>query len=47
MAGFAHLGMLPLVLDVEALRVSIEDQSPPILVAGDGTFGGSLKLADE
>jgi hypothetical protein len=39
--------MLPLVLDVEALRVRIEDQPPPILVVCDKAFGRSLKLADE
>jgi hypothetical protein len=39
--------MLPFVLDVEALRVRVEDQTPPILIVFDRAFGGSLKLADE
>ena len=42
-----HIGMLPRVLDVEALRVRVEDQTPPILIVLDRAFGGSLKLADE
>jgi hypothetical protein len=45
--GSTHVGMLPCVLDVEALRVRIEDQPPPILVVCDSTFSGSLKLTDE